>query len=70
MTAQIPATPQGLFISFEGIDGAGEPGKKDPYTDPNAKPPPMSERVIGKVYPSPTGPKEWTGTGWRKATNG
>lgn len=53
-----------------GGPGAGEPGKKDPYTDPNAKPPPMSERVIGKVYPSPTGPKEWTGTGWRKATNG
>ncbi len=24
MTAQIPATPQGLFISFEGIDGAGK----------------------------------------------
>ena len=61
--------------SISGLDEAGGKGaaagnKKDMYTDPKALPPPMTERVPGRVYPSPNGPLEWTENGWRKATNG
>lgn len=30
-------------------------------------PPPVAERVVGKVYASPRGDVEWTGSGWKPA---
>lgn len=61
--------------SISGLDPAGGAGagvgtKDNIHADPNAKPPPMTERVIGKVYPTPKGPMEWTENGWRPAVNG
>lgn len=53
------------------VNTPGAGGKTGVFTTTSGfKPPPMSERVIGKVYPSPQGPVEWTEHGWRKATNG
>lgn len=50
--------------------GANPDGKGGMYNDPNAAPPPMKDRVIGKVYPSRKGPVVWTGEYWEPAGNG
>lgn len=56
--------------SISGLDPAGGTGAGAGKKDDLGKPPAMKDRVIGKVYPSPKGPMEWTAQGWRPAVNG
>jgi hypothetical protein len=81
-TAQDVTKQQGIdakvaaYRSYEAdlrkrLTTQGNPtGKTSAYTDAGAKPPPMAQRIKGKIYPSPKGPVVWTGNGWSPAQNG
>ena len=42
-----------------------EIGQNQGVTNPNG-PPPLKDRIVGKLYPAPNGQVRWTGQGWQQ----